>query len=481
MKATKRILAVVMVVMLLALMIPFSASAADGYKAIITAKEGYTVTLYKIGSLNPDGTAYTAVSGVDATIKAAVEASPVVPQNVLNAAEAAKKGGKNTGSKIGEQTAGDTGVVTFNPTDAGLYYATITGTPAGTNVKKTGGSIFYLSDAMIDDENDMTIAKVNISGKIEDGTVNVSKEIVNGDISNTQTTAKVGEEVTFQLKASITGTKDEYLKSYVIHDSMAEGLDFVEVSSVQLNITDDKTKTLTLGKDYTVNSDDKTDIQIALTADYLNAAKVDPALDGFYNAASVTVTLVGKLNASAIHGRTAGDDDTAYGNTVANYNKDSLSYTNKYNDANTKEGNTVHVYTFDVDIYKVDATNNDTKLKGATFTLTMGSDTFTAETKDGGKATFAGLKKGIYTLKETVAPKGYNLNNTAYTVTIGADGAVTSAQYDATLKGVKIGDTPVVMPATGGQGTMIFTIVGASLIACAGILFIILKKRAASK
>ena len=37
------------------------------------------------------------------------------------------------------------------------------------------------------------------------------------------------------------------------------------------------------------------------------------------------------------------------------------------------------------------------------------------------------------------------------------------------------------MPATGGNGTMIFTIVGASLIACAGILFIILKKRAASK
>ena len=36
------------------------------------------------------------------------------------------------------------------------------------------------------------------------------------------------------------------------------------------------------------------------------------------------------------------------------------------------------------------------------------------------------------------------------------------------------------MPATGGNGTMIFTIVGASLIACAGILFIILKKRAAS-
>lgn len=475
MKATKRILAVVMVVMLLALMIPFAASAATTYTAEIEAKEGYTVSLYKIGALNDNGTAYTAVSGVDATIKAAVEASPVVPQDVLDAAEAAKKAGGNTGSKIGDQTAGATGVVTFNPTDAGLYYATITGTPAGTNVKKTGGSIFYLSDAKDASDTAMTTATVDISGKIEDGTVNVSKEIVNGDISNTQTTAKVGENVTFKLTASVTGTKDEYLKSYVIHDSMAAGLDFVEVSSVQVDTT-----TLTVGDDYTVDSADKADIKIALTEAYLNAAKAETD-NGFYNAASVTVTLVGKLNASAIHGRTADDDATAYANTVANYNKDSLSYTNKYDAENTKEGNTVHVYTFDVDIYKVDATNNDTKLDGATFTLSNSTDTFTAETKNGGKATFAGLKKGTYTLKETVAPKGYNLNNTEYTVTIGADGTVTSAQYDATLKGVKIGDTPVVMPATGGNGTMIFTIVGASLIACAGILFVILKKRAASK
>lgn len=473
MKATKRILAVVMVAMLLALMIPFSAGAAGGYTANITAKEGYTVTLYKIGSLNADGTAYTAVSGVDTAIKAAVEASPVVPQTVLDAAEAAKKGGKNTGSKIGDQTAGATGVVTFNPADAGLYYATITGTPAGVNVKSTGGAIFYLSDAKNASGVAMTTANVDISGKISDGDVNVSKEIATYDISNTQTTAMVGENVTFKLTASITGTKDEYLKSYVIHDSMSEGLDYVKVDSVYVDTTKLD------AADYTVTSDDKTDIQIALTDAYLNAAKA--GTNNFYASSNVIVNIVGKLNANAVKGRTTGDDATAYANTVANYNKDSLTYTNKYDAENTKEGNTVHVYTFDVDIYKVDATNDATKLDGATFTLTKGSDTFTATTANGGKATFTGLEQGTYTLKETEAPKGYNLNNTEYTVTIGADGTVTSAQYDATLKGVKIGDTPVVMPATGGNGTMIFTIVGASLIACAGILFVILKKRAASK
>lgn len=472
MKATKRIMAVVLAVMMLALMIPFAASAADDYTAEIIVKPDYKVTVYKIADVTEAG-AYTAVSGVDSTIKTAVEATPAVPQDILAAAEAAKKASKNTGVKTGnELTAGATGKVNFTTTTPGLYYVTVTGTPAGVNVKSTGGAIFYLSDSQNTSGDSMAhLTEIDISGKIADGTVNVSKKILNSDMGNdNQTTAKVGENVRFELTASVTGTKDEYLKSYVIHDTMADTLDFVEVKSVKVDDAD-----LFEGDDYTVNSDNKSDITISLTQDYLNAAKA--GTNNFYASANVIVELVGKLNANAVVGRTEGDDATAYANTVANYNKDSLTYTNKYDASATKEGNTVHVYTFSVDIYKVDATNEATKLNGATFTLTKGSDVLRATTANGGKATFTGLKAGTYTLKEIDPPKGYNLNETEYTVTVNANGTVTSAQYDATLKGVKIGDTPVVMPASGGQGTMIFTIVGISLIACAGVLFIVLKKR----
>lgn len=472
MKATKRIMAVVLAVMMLALMIPFAASAADDYTAEIIVKPDYKVTVYKIADVTEAG-AYTAVSGVDSTIKTAVEATPAVPQDILAAAEAAKKASKNTGVKTGnELTAGATGKVNFTTTTPGLYYVTVTGTPAGVNVKSTGGAIFYLSDSQNTNGDSMAhLTEIDISDKIADGTVNVSKAIANSDMgSTTQTTAKVGENVTFTLTASVTGTKDEYLKSYVIHDTMADTLDFVEVKSVKVDDAD-----LFEGDDYTVNSDNKSDITISLTQDYLNAAKA--GTNDFYASANVIVELVGKLNNNAVVGRTEGDDATAYANTVANYNKDSLTYTNKYDASATKEGNTVHVYTFSVDIYKVDATNEATKLDGATFTLTKGSDVLRATTANGGKATFTGLKAGTYTLKEIDPPKGYNLNETEYTVTVNANGTVTSAQYDATLKGVKIGDTPVVMPASGGQGTMIFTIVGISLIACAGVLFIVLKKR----
>ena len=473
MKATKRIIAVALAVMILALMIPFAASAS-GYTAEITGKAGYTITVYQIGTYN--GSTYEAVSGVDASIKTAVEASPVVPANLLAACEAAKKAGNNTGTQSGSALTfgASDGKTTFTTANPGIYYATVTATPAGVSVKKTGGCVFYLSDALDSNGTSMASQTIDMSAKIADGTVSVSKEIVNGDMGNTtQTTEHVGDNVTFKLTASVTGTKDEYLKSYVIHDSMSAGLDFVSVDSVTL----DEATTLTSGTDYTVTSTNKADITIALTEAYLNNAKKATGDNGFYAAANVVVTLKGKLNANAVHGRTTGDDATAYDNTVANYNKDSLSYTNKQGVDSTVNGTTVHVYTFDVDIYKVDATNEATKLDGATFTLTMGNKTYTATTANGGKASFTGLKKGTYTLAETKAPDGYNLNTTQYTVTIGADGAVTSAQYDANLKGVKIGDTPVVMPATGGPGTMMFTIIGASLIACAGILFIVIMRK----
>ena len=469
MKATKRILAVVMAVMMLALMVPFAASAESTYTATIKAKEGYTISMYKLAAYDGTSDHYTAVAGVATGIKTAVEAKPVVAQTVLTAAETAKKAGQNTGTPVGTAKADSTdGKVTFSTTEPGLYYATVTGTPVGVNVKSTGGAVFYLSDAKDANNRSMTTADVDISSKISDGDVTVSKKIVGSDMGDYQATAKIGEEVTFQLTASVTGTKDEYLNSYVIHDSMAEGLDFVRVDSVAVDST-----TLTVTDDYTVTSTDKSDIQIALTADYLNDAKA--GTNGFYDAANVVVTLTGTLNENAVVGRKNSDDATAYDNIVANYNKDSLSYKNKYNAESTKNGNTVHVYTFSLPVEKVDATNNNKiTADAATFQLTGTNYSKTSATVDG-VVTFSGLKAGTYTLKETAAPKGYNINNTEYTVVIASDGTITMG--NDTITKVTVGDTPIIVPATGGQGTMIFTIIGASLIACAGIFFIIFKRR----
>ena len=37
------------------------------------------------------------------------------------------------------------------------------------------------------------------------------------------------------------------------------------------------------------------------------------------------------------------------------------------------------------------------------------------------------------------------------------------------------------MPETGGQGTWMFTLIGAGLILCAGVLFVIIMKKKAAK
>ena len=57
MKVTKRILAVVLTVLMLAMLVPVTASALDGvpttgYKVTINGKKGFTATVYKIADFD---------------------------------------------------------------------------------------------------------------------------------------------------------------------------------------------------------------------------------------------------------------------------------------------------------------------------------------------------------------------------------------------------------------------------------------------
>lgn len=65
MKTTKKIFAAVLAVMMIALMIPFSASAAtdDAYNAFIKGKNGFTVNVYKVATINTTTGEYTDIKG----------------------------------------------------------------------------------------------------------------------------------------------------------------------------------------------------------------------------------------------------------------------------------------------------------------------------------------------------------------------------------------------------------------------------------
>lgn len=64
-------------------------------------------------------------------------------------------------------------------------------------------------------------------------------------------------------------------------------------------------------------------------------------------------------------------------------------------------------------------------LKGATFSLTDGTNTYTATSDDNGQVTFSALLSGTYTLTETSAPKGYTASTKQATITVADNGTIT--------------------------------------------------------
>lgn len=473
MKTTKKIFAAVLAVMMIALMIPFSASAAetDTYNAFIKGKNGFKVNVYKVATINTTTGEYTEIQGgtaVATALKTWKNASGNDSKALLAACENATF--TDADSKGDHTFASDEDVYNFGTDEAGVYYVKVTGQPAETSVKSKGGALFALPEGT---KTTQGSAEAPIELKINTGAVNVSKEIVGGDIDATHTTASAGDTVTFRLTASVTGSKEVPLSEYTIHDNLSGSFDTPAVTEVMVGSTK-----LQEGTDYTVDKTNLSDIQISLSESYLKAAK--EGTNDFYASTDVVVTLTAILKDTAVSGY----------NTTDNSNSDSLTYTNTYGKTTKPGDDTVYVYTFDLPVFKYDGTTADkTGLGNATFVLKKEDGTEVAtkvtsvEEGSKGKVTFEKLAAGTYTVQETIAPSGYNLNSTVYTINISTKGVITVSVdgNSSTVNQVEVPDYPVTVPQTGGMGTMMFYVGGAALIACAGVLLFVLKRKKAAK
>ena len=353
MKTTKKIFAAVLAVMMIALMIPFSASAAetDTYNAFIKGKNGFKVNVYKVATINTTTGEYTEIQGgtaVATALKTWKNASGNDSKALLAACENATF--TDADSKGDHTFASDEDVYNFGTDEAGVYYVKVTGQPAETSVKSKGGALFALPEGT---KTTQGSAEVPIELKINTGAVNVSKEIVGGDIDATHTTASAGDTVTFKLTASVTGSKEVPLSEYTIHDNLSGSFDTPAVTEVMVGSTK-----LQEGTDYTVDKTNLSDIQISLSESYLKAAK--EGTNDFYASTDVVVTLTAILKDTAVSGY----------NTTDNSNSDSLTYTNTYGKTTKPGDDTVYVYTFDLPVFKYDGTTADkTGLGNATFVL----------------------------------------------------------------------------------------------------------------
>lgn len=472
MKTTKKIFAAVLAVMMIALMIPFSASAAESYtyNAFIKGKNDFKVNVYKVAKIDTTTGEYTEIQGgtaVATALKTWKNASGNDSKALLAACESATF--TDADSKGDHTFASDEDVYNFGTNEAGVYYVKVTGQPAETSVRKKGGALFALPEGTKTTQGSV---EHPVELKINTGAVEVSKEIVGGDIDTKKTTASAGDTVTFKLTASVAGSKDVPLTEYTIHDNLSDSFDTPAVTEVMVGNTKLSTS------DYTVDASSQSDIKISLTSAYLaNAAKAEgeEGSNNFYASSDVTVTLTAILKDTAVSGNTA----------TANSNSDRLTYTNTYGQTE-KSGETVYVYTFDLPVFKYDGTtDNKTGLGNATFELKTKEGTLidTKTTDGSGNVTFAKLAAGTYKVKETVAPAGYNLNSSEYTVVISTTGVITVTVdgNSSTVNQVEVPDYPVTVPSTGGMGTMMFYVGGAALIVCAGVLLFVLKRKKAAK
>ena len=508
MKTTKKIFAAFLAVMMIALMIPFTASAAaaDSYTVTLDSsytvdgeikfRDGFTVSIYKVASLNTETGAYTPVTGWSTDVQTALNSKTSV--NGIDSANLLAELNDDYNGKtpvdtwtIGENARTKDLTVYKTPTEEGqlgfgVYFIAWTGYPADATVASFNNTVVSLPYyGIVGDDGTakdwIGIEKINLGTKVNTGEPTVTKEFDNRtDVLTEQDGTKFITEYTgashsinFKLTGSVTGTNEVPSTSYKITDTYTEGLT-VNTDSITVTLTDGTNNTqLTKDTDYTVTSGSVsftvalTESALAKTKDFDNATA---DTQNFYSFTNVVVTYDGYLNSKAVDVKTVNDVDLKYSQRA-----DKVE--------NTVPGDEVHLYSFSLDVVKVDANNTSTKLGGATFQLSsedgssyVVTQTTSSEEATLGVATFSGLKAGTYKLQETSAPAGYNINSTVYTIVIGNNGSVSGGIINEDGQAV-VPDTPLVTPKTGGVGTMMFTIGGAALIACAGVLFFIVRKK----
>lgn len=332
----------------------------------------------------------------------------------------------------------------------------------------------------------------------------LKKEVKNGNTYENAADASIGDMVEWKVSASVPSNVDQ-LEKYSITDKMSSAITWVEAEAA-LNITYKSNGTPVNAEttDYTLIKPTDNQEGGSWTIEFTEAGKTKLKTN---NISSIEVTFKTKLNEKANIG------------SAGNLNDAQLDYSNAIyllgDPTNPNDGkkpgedhikDQAKVYSFAIDMTKVDGNNTATKLEGVYFDLYKYSGTVTEPTESdlkgsgkkinttdlvtdiNGKITVKGLENGNYYLVETkAAAGGYNLLKAPVkvviaqeysvekktTVTKDAEGNVTSTTtvvnktftggdennagtYSVTIENRK-GFT---LPKTGDIGTAMFLIIG---------------------
>ncbi len=327
----------------------------------------------------------------------------------------------------------------------------------------------------------------------ETNTVNLKTEAPSITKTADKETVSIGQVVKYTVAGSVPDTTGYAEYVYKIHDTLSDGLDFVN----------DATGTPVEGNsvNVTVAFKDATDASAApttATLDTTNKRKMSLDLSEWVRANQAnkgkefTVTYYAKVNKEAV---------------VTEKNSATLEYGNNPGETTTTTPSEAKTPTYPLDIKKFAKTDNN-MLAGAKFKLykdsvadenvikvtgsagnyvvdpTSKNTVFESVASIDGKnynLHVNGLAAGTYYLVETEAPAGYNKLTASIKVVItknGDDFAISQDDTDVTDKIIDVeNSTGSILPSTGGMGTIAFTVVAALLVLGVAVSFIRDRKR----
>lgn len=350
----------------------------------------------------------------------------------------------------------------------------------------TGGKEIQSSLVTVDESTN----KVNLKTEAPSITKTANKGSVN-----------IGDVVTYTVTGSVPDTTGYSEYVYKIHDTLSNGLDFVNdakgaaVTGDTVNVSvafKDATDASTAPKTATISGDNNRTMALDLSA-WVRANQANKGKE-------FTVTYYAKVNKDAV---------------VTEKNKATLEYGNKPGETTTTTPSEAKTPTYPLNINKIKAGTTDDRLAGAKFSLYNSESDATSDTNaikvTGSNGNYVvdptsentvfesvksidgqnynlrvnGLAAGTYYLVETEAPAGYNKLTDPIKVEIKKStnedvNAWTLFNNDENVDDKIIdveNSTGSILPSTGGMGTIAFTVVAALLVLGVAVSFIRDRKR----
>lgn len=362
-----------------------------------------------------------------------------------------------------EKTGANDKNVTIDGLDLGYYL-----------VGSTVGSLCELTTT----NNEVTIGDKNDTPTVEKKIVKYNED--NSENLVDSNSANIGEEVVFKTTIDIKPGA----KNYVLHDKMDSHLRYDCI----MQIHDNNDNNIVADTGYVVKTTGLTDADCTFELSFTEA---------FYanNRDDIDTK---KLNKIYVYYHATVKDDAV----VKQEMKNNTYLTFGENNTKSNEDYTI-TKTFGIPVFKYTGTNTalpdakfilstDPNCKDSTKTLKfkLNSDNkYRYDEKKGteelvsladGMINIEGIKAGTYYLKETEAPKGYNLLKTIQNIEISEDGSI-KLNGKAITNNVGVqNNTGSLLPSTGGMGTTLIYLIGGALVLGSGIV-LANKKRAKAK